>query len=169
MLHLHVFLWLRNLHTFYSLLIFLKTCEHFLVGSPIHLSNWQMKYSRMTWLLLFHSKVLEIYFTNQNSNSMFLEWHSNTYQGHIWSYIIKPFIYASLCWVWSSFVTPLRDVSCSQDQNSRTHHKIYSYSYKGNTLQHAFFIHKINTPCFTNTICLAYSQKETTRLCKKKF
>ena len=34
-----------------------------------------------------------------------------------------PHMPLTLYWVWSSFVTPLRDVSCSQDQNSRTRHK----------------------------------------------
>ena len=95
MLHLHVFLWLRSLHTFYSLLKFLKTCEHLSIGNPFYLSNWRMRYSRMIWHLLISCKVLGIYFINQNSNSMFLEWHSNTYQGYIWSFMTKPSIYAS--------------------------------------------------------------------------
>jgi hypothetical protein len=125
MLHLHVFLWLKNLHTFYSLLKFLPTCEHLLVGNPLHLSNWQTRYSRMTWLLLFHCKVLGIYFTNQNSNGMFLEWPLNTYQGHTQLLITKTSTCISYFCIESCQVLwPLsRVVSCSQDQNSRTHHK----------------------------------------------
>ena len=122
MLHLHVFQWLRSLHTFYFLLKLLTTCEHLLVGNPFYLSNWRMRYTRMTWLLLNSWKVLGIYLQNKNSNSMFLEWHSNTYQGHIRSYMTKTcHICLLLCIEFGQVLWPLlRDVSCSQDQNSRT-------------------------------------------------
>ena len=94
MLHLHVFLWLKSLHTFYSSLIFLQTYEHLFIGNPFYLSNWRMRYGRMTWLLLISSKVLGIYFTKQNSNSMFLEWQIPTKAIYdlTWQ---KPSIYAS--------------------------------------------------------------------------
>jgi hypothetical protein len=39
MLHLHIFLKIKSLYDFYSLLIFLKTCEHLLIGNPFYLSN----------------------------------------------------------------------------------------------------------------------------------
>ena len=140
MLHLHVFMWLRSLHTFYSLLKFLKNLWTLIIGNPFYLSNWRMRYSRMTWLLLISCKVLGIYFYNTNSNSMFLEWHSNTYQGHIWAYMTKTFhICLLLCIEFGQVLwTLLRDVSCSQDQNSRTRHKINSFSYTGNMLKYVF-------------------------------
>jgi len=58
MFHLHVILWLRSLHSFYSLLKFLKTCEHLSIGNLFYLSNWRMRYSRMTWHLLILAKYL---------------------------------------------------------------------------------------------------------------
>ena len=51
----------------------------------------------------------------------------------------KPSIYASY-FVLSlvKFCDPIESVSCSQDQNSRTRHKINSYSYTGNMLKYVF-------------------------------
>ena len=140
MLHLHVFLSLKSLHTFYSLLIFLKTCEHLFKGNPFYLCNWQMRYSRMTWLFLISYKVHGIYFTKQNSNSMFLEWHSNTYQGHIYDLTWQnlPQMPLTLYWVWSSFVTPVE--RCFMLPRSKLTYtpQIISYSYTKNTLKHVF-------------------------------
>ena len=121
MLHLHVFLWLRSLHIFYSLLKFLKTCEHLSVGNPFYLSNWRIRYSRMTWHLLIFCKVLEIYFykTTQIACSLIdIQILTKAIYDLAWQNL--PYMPLTLCWVWSSFVTPLTDVSCSQDQNSHT-------------------------------------------------
>jgi hypothetical protein len=114
-------------------------------------------------------KVLGIYFTKQNSNSLFLEWHSITYQGHICSYTTKTFhICLLLCVEFGQVLWPLLrdDVSCFQDQNSCTRHikQLFLHWEYAKTCSH---LPKINTPCFKNTISLAYFQKETTKLCKK--
>ena len=66
-----------------------------IIGTPFYLSNWRMRYSRMTWRLLILAKYLGIILKNKIQNSMFLEWYANTYQCHIWSFMTKPSTYAS--------------------------------------------------------------------------
>ena len=96
MLHLHNLPMIKSLYTFYSLLIFQKNLWTLIIGNPLYLSNWWMRYSRMTWHLLVLAKYLGFILQIKTQNSMFLEWHSNTYQGHIWSCMTKkPSIYAS--------------------------------------------------------------------------
>ena len=53
-------MWLRSLHTFYSLLKFLKNLWTLILGNPFYLSNWRMRYSRMTWHLLVLAKYLAL-------------------------------------------------------------------------------------------------------------
>ena len=125
MLHLHVFLWLKSLHTFYSLLIFLKTCEHLSVGNPLYLSNWRMRYSRMIWHLLILAKYLGFILQNKIQITCSLndiQIPTKAIYDHTWQNL--PHICLLLCVEFGQVLWPLlRDVSCSQDQNSRTRHK----------------------------------------------
>ena len=138
MLHLHVFLWLKSLHTFYSLLIFLKTCEHLSIGNPFYLSNWRMRYSRMIWLLLILAKYLGFIFTKQKSkiacslNDIHIP--TKAIYDHTWWNL--PHLTLTLYWVWSSYVTPVE--RCFMLPRSKLTYtpQINSYSYIGNTLKH---------------------------------
>ena len=126
MLHLHVLLWFKKFAYFLFLANISKNLWTLIIGNPFYLSNWRMRYSRMIWHLLISCKVLGIYFLqNKNSNSMFLEW--------LFKYLPRPYmiihdktfhISLILCVEFGQVLwSLLRDVSCSQDQNSCTHHK----------------------------------------------
>jgi hypothetical protein len=143
-------------------LIFWITCEHLSVGNPLHLSNWRMRYSRMTWILLFHCKVLGIYFTNQKIQIACslndIQIPTKAIYDCSWQ---KPSTYASYFCVEScqNLWPLLRVISCSK---IKTHvHAINNqlFLHWGYTTT-CISIHKINTPCFKNTIFIAYFQKK---------
>jgi hypothetical protein len=107
MLHLHIFLKIKSLYDFYSLLIFLKTCEHLLIGNALYLSNWWMGYSRMIWHLLILAKYLG--FISQNKIACSL--NGIYYLPRLYMIIHDknlPYMPLTLCWVLSCFVTPIK-------------------------------------------------------------
>ena len=135
-LHLHVFLWLKMVCILFIPCWYSYNLWTLIIATPFFLTNWRMRYSRMTWHLLILAKCLRIILQNKSQNSMFLEWHTNTYQGHICSYMTETFpMCLLLCVEFGQILWPLlRDVSCSQDQNATYN----SCSYTGNTLKHVF-------------------------------
>jgi hypothetical protein len=170
MLHLHVFLWLKSLHTFYSLLILLITCEHYLVGNPSYLSHWWMRYSRMTWLLLFHCKVLGIYFTKlkiQTACSL-NEIQIPTKAIYDCSWQNLPHMPLTLVLSLVKFCDPYRVSLHAPKIKTHVHvtnNQLFLHWEHATT---CISIHKINTPCFTNTISLAYFRKRHHDYAKRK-
>jgi hypothetical protein len=103
---------------------------------------------------------------------MFLVWH--------FKYLPRPYMILhdknltymplTLYWVWSSFVTPLRDVSWSQDQNSRTRHQNKQLFLHWEYATHVFHS-KNNTPFIYHVPLsqkISYAKKEDMGYAKKK-
>jgi hypothetical protein len=60
MLHLHIFLKIKSLYAFYSLPIFLKTCEHLLIGNALYLSNWMTFITYQGYIWSYMTKTFHI-------------------------------------------------------------------------------------------------------------
>ena len=105
-------------------------------GTPFYLSNWWMRYSRMTWHLLILAKYLGFILQIKIQIACSLndiQIPTKAIYDHTWQNF--PHICLLLCVEFGQVLWPLlRDFSCSQDQNSRTHH--IKHSYIGNTLKH---------------------------------
>jgi hypothetical protein len=129
-----------------------------IIGTPFYLSNWRMRYSRMTWKLALSCKVLGV-LSLQNKIQIACSLNDiqiPTKVIHDLTWQNLPYMPLTLCWVWSGSKTPVE--RCFMLPRSKLTYmpQINSYSYTGNTLKHVFHHYQNKYSMLSNMISLAY-------------
>ena len=105
-LYLHAILWWK--FAFFIPRQYSYNLRTLIIGTPLCLSNWNMTYRRTIWNLLSHAKYLGFIFEkNKIQIACSLNDKQITQQSHICSYMTLLHMPLTLCWVLSSYVTPV--------------------------------------------------------------